>query len=179
MIEVKARPELLSDVQNHIFIEPSFLSIELCKKLISYGEKNKVSDKSNHPGRHEVCGLDDSQEVHEQLDKIWEKSINYFESNVYFVETYLLKKYGPMSYFGRHIDNYISVANKIDRKLSMTVQLSDENDYKGGEVVVEGVTLPKKIGTVIVFPSNYYHEVKSIKQGVRWSLVTWAWGNAF
>ena len=76
------------------------------------------------------------------------------------------------------------------RKLSVTVSLSDEKDYTGGELEFQfrnmdnpKVTrvckeiLPK--GSVVVFPSFVWHRVKPIKKGVRYSLVMWNLGYPF
>jgi PKHD-type hydroxylase len=71
------------------------------------------------------------------------------------------------------------------RKLSVSVQLSDPEEYSGGELVFYRNTLtectiaPKEIGTVIVFPSFVIHEVKKITSGTRKSLVTWVNGPRF
>lgn len=64
------------------------------------------------------------------------------------------------------------------RKLSVTVQLSDPNEYEGGDFEFDGDIdqLPpehKEKGTVLVFPSFYRHRVKPITKGIRKSLVAW------
>jgi len=73
------------------------------------------------------------------------------------------------------------------RKLAMTVQLSDSNDYTGGEFQImtggskgkgEGViTLPREKGDVMVFPSFLMHRVAPIKSGIRKCLVFWTGSN--
>lgn len=79
------------------------------------------------------------------------------------------------------------------RKLSFSLQLSDENDYEGGEMqlaypklstCVEDpqfhiVTVPRKRGTIIVFPSYTLHCVKPVTKGTRRSLVGWMMGVPF
>lgn len=63
------------------------------------------------------------------------------------------------------------------RKLSVSVQLSDEKDYDGGdlEFMVHRSILkaPKTKGTVIFFPSYLTHRVTNVTKGVRRSLVCW------
>lgn len=65
----------------------------------------------------------------------------------------------------------------LDRKLSVTVQLSDSDDYEGGDFEIRDVALPqrdlRKKGTVLVFPSYLEHRVTPVTKGVRKSLVTW------
>lgn len=70
------------------------------------------------------------------------------------------------------------------RKLTVIVQLSDENDYTDGEIEFyingpETFTVPKTKGTIIIFPSNLPHQVKEITSGVRYSLVGWIIGPPF
>lgn len=38
---------------------------------------------------------------------------------------------------------------------------------------------PNFLGTAIVFPSRFVHEVRPVTFGARWSLITFAWGPAF
>lgn len=65
----------------------------------------------------------------------------------------------------------------IDRKLSLTVQLSDPSDYDGGDFEFSEVeqlpTSAKQQGTVMVFPSYLAHRVTPVTRGVRRSLVAW------
>ena len=67
------------------------------------------------------------------------------------------------------------------RKLSFSLQLSDENDYVGGDLEFTDVDkkkfiAPKNRGCVIVFDSRTIHRVTTIESGVRKSLVGWVVG---
>ena len=64
----------------------------------------------------------------------------------------------------------------IDRKISLTVQLSNENEYDGGDFEFEELETNanfKLKGTIIIFPSYLRHRVAPITSGVRKSLVAW------
>ena len=64
----------------------------------------------------------------------------------------------------------------IDRKISLTVQLSNENEYDGGDFEFEELETNanfKQKGTIIIFPSYLRHRVTPITSGVRKSLVAW------
>ena len=64
----------------------------------------------------------------------------------------------------------------IDRKISLTVQLSNENEYDGGNFEFEELETNanfKLKGTIIIFPSYLRHRVTPITSGVRKSLVAW------
>ena len=66
------------------------------------------------------------------------------------------------------------------RKLSIIVQLSDEDEYEGGDINLKigsrDLDLPKKKGGVIVFPSFILHRVLPVTKGSRKSLVSWISG---
>ena len=73
------------------------------------------------------------------------------------------------------------LSGESSRKLSFVMQLSNEEDYEGGELQFHDQTknsyiAPKKRGTIIVFDSRVSHRVRKIKSGVRRSLVGWVVG---
>jgi len=72
--------------------------------------------------------------------------------------------------------------NGIQRKLSISILLSDPSDFEGGELQLKGVEDHKiltKQGSIIVFPSFIEHRVTPVTKGVRYSAVTWASGPSF
>ena len=77
-------------------------------------------------------------------------------------------------------------AGKI-RKLSMTVNLTNPKNYKGGNLKFDfgphaararyhTCTEIRERGSIIVFPSDRYHQVTPITSGTRYSLVMWTLG---
>jgi PKHD-type hydroxylase len=74
-------------------------------------------------------------------------------------------------------------ASGVSRKLSLVLQLSDPNDYEGGELQLltrkEPITVQKKRGLITVFPAWTLHQVTPVIKGTRQTLVTWASGPAF
>ena len=102
-------------------------------------------------------------------------------------------KYNKGQYYTWHRDGFIK-PNKHDkiRKLSVTLSLSDEKDYEGGELEFDfGHTDPSKErithkcteilskGSLVVFPSFIWHRVCPVKSGTRYSLVIWSLGWPF
>lgn len=71
----------------------------------------------------------------------------------------------------------------IDRKLSMTLQLSDPKDYDGAELEMKWAQNPvianKERGVATFFPSFTMHRVTPITRGTRYSLVAWFVGPPF
>lgn len=64
------------------------------------------------------------------------------------------------------------------RKLSIVIQLSDEETYEGGEFSFRYIENPKpesviKRGTIICFLPYHYHAITPILKGTRASLVGW------
>lgn len=89
-------------------------------------------------------------------------------------------------FYHTHIDSYLGSGELSDRKLSMTIQLSDSNEYEGGDFVLRDETqnFPnkeelRKKGTVLIFPSFLNHSVQPVTKGIRKSLVTWIEGPAW
>ena len=87
---------------------------------------------------------------------------------------------------GGHLDWHLDVGgfgvNK--RKLAMTVQLSDPNDYEGGDLQIWGggkepISVKRNKGVVSVFPAFLLHRVTPITRGQRKILVFWTGGRAF
>jgi PKHD-type hydroxylase len=74
--------------------------------------------------------------------------------------------------------------NSITRKISIVVQLSDPDEYEGGELQIQTgsesyISILKKKGAVTLFPSYMRHRVTPVTKGVRKSLVLWVGGSTF
>ena len=88
---------------------------------------------------------------------------------------------GSGTHYDWHVDNNM-LTDLPPRKLSMSVQLSDPDDYDGGGLEISDgqiVEATDARGAVIVFPSYRVHRVTPVTEGVRRSLVVWANGPAF
>ena len=81
-----------------------------------------------------------------------------------------------------HYDTFWANPSMYDRKLSVTIQLSDPTEYEGGDFIF-GKDIPqlppetKNLGSLIVFPSFLYHQITPVTKGERLSLVGWYEGN--
>jgi len=70
------------------------------------------------------------------------------------------------------------------RKVSITVQLSDTNEYEGGDLEIwQGgqsiLQAPRGAGNVVIFPSYMMHRVKRVEKGTRRSFVLWVGGQHY
>lgn len=84
-----------------------------------------------------------------------------------------------------HVDTFWANPTRYDRKLSIIIQLSDQEEYVGCDFEFEpqyenpnNEALRKK-GSVLVFPSFLSHRVTPVIGGTRKSLVAWAEGPSF
>ena len=78
-----------------------------------------------------------------------------------------------------HHDVNWNAQEGLDRKLSISIQLSDKTDYLGGDFEFEEINSSmdfKGIGTIIIFPSYLRHRVTKVTSGTRRSLVAWFYG---
>ena len=78
-----------------------------------------------------------------------------------------------------HHDVNWNAQEGLDRKLSISIQLSDKTDYEGGDFAFEEIKSSmdfKGIGTIIIFPSYLRHRVTKVTSGTRRSLVAWFYG---
>ena len=76
-------------------------------------------------------------------------------------------------FFDWHMD--FGPGKVSNRKLTMSIQLSDADEYEGGELqfLSDNVAFdaPKSVGTVIIYPSFILHRVLPITSGCRRAIV--------
>ena len=116
-----------------------------------------------------------------------------------FSESCQFTKYKKGQYYDWHCDSWDrpydspnTQSHGKTRKLSVTLSLSNDKDYTGGELEFDMRNLDpdkkknthilKEIrskGSLVVFPSDVWHRVKPVKRGVRHSLVIWNLGLPF
>jgi PKHD-type hydroxylase len=86
----------------------------------------------------------------------------------------------PSGKYGKHVDRSMNISV---RKLSISIQLTNPEEYEGGELYLydddKGTLMDKTQGTLIIFPSYVLHEVMPVTKGERNSLVTWVTGKQF
>lgn len=84
-------------------------------------------------------------------------------------------------FYNRHPDDSIYPGNDAKRKLSISILLTDPNEYEGGGFVLwddRNIEIPIKYnkGDALIFASVIPHAVQQVTKGKRRSLVTWASG---
>lgn len=129
----------------------------------------------------EESNWDISNEIWKVQRKV---NLDWFDFHIDSCENYQISKYSGdvKGHYDEHIDVFWLNPETKHRKLSMVIQLSDENDYEGGNLIIRtgnqdpDPQLMRKKGTVIFFPSFIPHKVEPVISGDRYSLVTWFTG---
>ena len=156
------------------------ISEETARDILAYGEQfvTPASNKHNHNFSIHVdtCWLPEDHKVHEELMPHWESAIKFFNFDVDFIEPYEIKKYPIKGHYSRHIDNYHAMDIPVDRKISMSLQLGNETDYEGGDLIIVSKKVSKTYRSITFFPSFYPHVVTPVTSGSRWVMIGWAWG---
>lgn len=117
-------------------------------------------------------------------DAITRINNNYFLYDLETIEALQFSTYNKKDFYGYHLDTQYSGAG-LPRKLSFTVQLTDDVKYEGGDVEIcisdpnAPVKLKRERGCINFFPSFYLHRVSPVTKGVRNSLVGWINGPRF
>lgn len=83
--------------------------------------------------------------------------------------TFNVLKYSEGDFMKKHKDTGRGVASYAH--LSVSIQLSDSDEYEGGELIVDGTEAGRDIGTIIAFNSLKYHEIKPVTSGNRLVMV--------
>jgi PKHD-type hydroxylase len=118
-----------------------------------------------------------TQACHEMNDKFFRFDIFGLAEGLQFTQYT-----APRQHYKIHMDKLFQ---RNVRKLSIVVQLTDEDEYEGGDLELilgagdDTVKMPRKKGKLIMFPSYIIHQVTPITKGQRHSLVGWITGKPF
>jgi len=195
------------------------LSPRLCDQIIDYGLRNKKERAitgSQGQNRDLVKNPLNVKEI-KQLKKKRDSAVVWMNDNWIYkeIQPYVHRAnslagwnfqwqrsescqftiYTKGQYYGWHQDSWHetyktpgALQGKI-RKLSMTVSLSDQKEYSGGNLEFDFRAISKNKpqackeinskGSVVVFPSFVWHRVTPVTRGTRYSLVSWHTGDPF
>ena len=115
-------------------------------------------------------------QVTEANKTIWNFDLKSIIDNIQYTEYE-----GNGGHYDWHLD--IGPGSISHRKISITIQLSDPEEYVGGDLQImtgsEYTTVPRGKGTVVIFPSFLLHRVVPLTSGNRKSLVLWVGGGHY
>jgi PKHD-type hydroxylase len=210
------------NLTNYYWYFKSALTPRFCDEVIAYAnqqkevialtggyEKKKKLNKEQiknlqRKRKSDLVWLNDTwiyKELHPYVQEANKKAGWNFDWD--FSESCQFTKYKLNQYYDWHCDSWEKPYQRKEgdptngkvRKLSMTCQLTDGSEYKGGELEFDfrnydphmreetkhlkkaKEILPK--GSIIVFPSFVWHRVKPVTAGTRYSLVVWHLGKPF
>lgn len=192
-MKLKPTFELNSDIDqtNYYYFEDFFNQQELywfdnLKNLYAFEEASIVGDSTGvrksmikwvHPDEKSMWVYDKLGEAIKQANNsLWNFDLNSIIDSIQYTEY-------PQGngHYDWHIDIGPSPINH--RKVSLVMQLSDPEEYEGGDLELwpggNAITIPKKKGTLVIFPSFIMHRVTPVTKGIRKSLVLWAGSNSY
>ena len=196
----------------------SAIPIKICDEILKYGQSLEKETgitgadrkRNEHPTAEELKNIQKKR----KSDIVWlsERWI-YKEIQPYihlananagwnfqwdFTESCQFTEYKKGQFYDWHCDsNEVPYdrpeepnSNGKIRKLSMTLCLTEQDEYEGGELEFafhdfDGNKQPriceeiKQKGSIIVFPSFVWHRVKPVTKGMRHSLVCWNLGQPY
>jgi len=179
----------LDRVNTYAYWKKAFTKEE-CEKIIKIA-KDKGLIKGTTKGKSDarqskICWLYASDDLEWVFRKITDIVLNlndrFFQFDIFGLNEGLqFTNYkAPSDKYDKHIDRSLDFTI---RKLSLSIQLTNPKEYKGGELYLyedeKGTEMKKEQGTLILFPSYILHEVKPVTKGERNSLVSWVTGKQF
>lgn len=188
-----AWPFELDHVQPWAYCEALFTKEE-CEAIVSLGKRAALKKATVEEVGRDDAGVRDSNVawMYPCAEYAWifervaaavtQVNNDFFKFDLYgMTEGFQFTEYNaPTGFYGKHTDSYMGIA---PRKLSVTVQLSADEEYEGGELMLhyqkDPIKAPTEQGKAIVFPSYTLHEVKPVTKGTRYSLVCWVTGKPF
>ena len=170
---------------------------EQCQKIIDCGRRQKPQQAQvgmNKPGggvntkkRTTTISwipFNEMKPMYNDINKFIQKANrNHFGfEDVEITEQAQFTEYPEGGFYDWHIDTDVNMKHEPPvRKISMTLLLSPENQFEGGdlELMAPGKKANLTQGNAIIFASFLNHRVAPVTRGVRQSLVMWFGGKPF
>jgi len=194
-------PKICDDIIKH-----GLSKSETMATIGGYGNKKLSKEESQDlklKRNSDIVWLSDPwiyRELHPYINEANKKAGWNFDWD--YSEQIQFTKYKLNQYYDWHCDSFDKPYDRPNtpehgkiRKISMTCQLTDSSEYRGGELEFDfrnydppmrdeskHLRQAKEIlskGSIIVFPSFLWHRVKPVTKGVRYSLVMWSVGGPF
>lgn len=172
------------------------LTDEECEEIIRYGTANlqtaitygeKVAGRMTRIAgwlkrKSKVSWIDAGSDLDPLMNRLVNNllavSRDNFFVNLDYVESIQFTRYdGGLARYGWHTDSS-ATGSAASRIMSATVELSDPNDYVGGNLKIgiagSNFIAEKQRGRMVLFPSAFPHKITPVLTGTRHSLVLWA-----
>ena len=168
-----------------------------CQKIINAGRRQKPQQASVGMGKPQG-GVDtkkrtttiswipfkEMEPMYDDINIFIQKANkNHFGfGDIQITEQAQFTEYPEGGFYDWHMDTDVNMQYEPPvRKISMTLLLSSENQFEGGnlELMAPGKKVNLKQGHAIIFASFLNHRVAPVTKGVRQSLVMWFGGEPF
>lgn len=116
--------------------------------------------------------------AYEANQNLYHFDLHSMPEQIQYTEYYDYEK----GHYDWHMDT--GYGNLSQRKISVTVQLSDTHEYEGGDLQLwpggtYPLVAPRGKGNVVIFPSFLMHRVTPVTRGTRKSFVLWLGGGHY
>jgi PKHD-type hydroxylase len=181
----------LVDQTMHYVFEDAFNAEELewinnLQALYPFQEATVIGDNNNirksdikwmHPNDRSFWVYERMGKLAEQANsELWKFNLSSVIDSIQYTVYY-----EGGGHYGWHMD--IGPGSINHRKISCTIQLSDPDEYEGGDFEIwtggNFKTAERNQGCAILFPSFLMHRITPITKGTRRSLVLWMGGDSY
>jgi SM-20-related protein len=189
------------DMRFHLHVVDEFFDHSTCRRLIDEIRRSETStaltfgkndsgyvDESTRKVKRAVLNPETTGWVTARLHEHLPSLRDYFEVRLSAIEEPQFLWYGPGDFFVAHQDGntkLIQLESDRLRRTSLTIFLNSQSDddsgesYSGGSLVFtdrltgDVCEVRGKTGKLVAFRPELTHEVKPIKRGNRFTVVTW------
>jgi len=162
---------------SNVFTKEQLDSIE---SMVDMNNGTQFNDWQKKSWTTDIVYNEDSQWLFCQLAKtVHQLNTEYYRFNITQLDEIIQYAiYDVGSEYNWHTD-YTSCPTPA-RKFTIVVQLSDPDEYEGGEFeLFPDIKVPQERGLIHIFPPYWHHRVNTVQKGSRKVLITWVWGPPF
>ena len=154
------------------------------KAMVGMGKPEGGVDTKKRTTTISWIPFDEMKEMYNDLNNFIQKAnLNHFGfDDIRITEQAQFTEYPEGGFYDWHMDCDVIMQHEPPvRKISMTLLLSPEDQFEGGdlELMSSGKKAKLKQGHAICFASFLNHRVAPVTRGVRQSLVVWFGGTPF
>ena len=185
------------NLESYVKIYKGLLEKDLCENIVSVLNMQKfqghtfydpkTGESSTHEEDLQILDGGSSDPNFKILMSKFKDSFNTYTEELEFPWfnkansfcIYRYNKYLPNTRMSEHCDHIHSIFDGQRKGVPLLTSLGFlNNEFKGGDLVLfQDTKIEVEAGDMVVFPSNfmYPHRVDKVTEGVRYSVVSWAW----
>ena len=170
----------------HVLSKQHVQSIRQAMNQHNQWESGKNSAGAQAKNIKNNLQIDTNSELYQQLSQFILQQIK----NSLLIQSFALPKetlpplfncYQDSGHYGNHVDSAVHFFKEknisVRTDVSMTLFLSEPDEYEGGELVIEDTygehVVKLDAGDAIVYPATSLHRVEAVTRGARIAACTW------